>query len=138
MATEKRQTAHEADASETDVFVVDARPEDYASLASAAAGSAFRVQHAATIDDALRLRHSAPRSIWLINVRLPDGSGCDLASAIRARDRRSIVYLVSDAYDPAEEIAARTTRGAMYVCKPRDGAWLWAAAPAPQSLYQCA
>jgi DNA-binding response OmpR family regulator len=121
-----------------DVMVVDARPEDYGRLAAACAARNVRFQFASTISDGLRLWRRAGRSIWLVNLELPDGAGCDLAAAIRTRDRASIVYLVGDTYDPGEEIAARMTAGALYVCKPADLAWLDLADPQPTSLGRCA
>ena len=106
------------------VCVVDACPQDYESLVTASASSGVRFQFATTGSDALKLSRTATRSIWLVNIHLPDGPGCDLAAALRTRDPHSVVYLVGDHYDGAEEREARLTRGALYVCKPVDPGWL--------------
>jgi DNA-binding NarL/FixJ family response regulator len=90
------------------------------------------VQFASNGDDALKLPRAAGRATWLVNIKLPDGSGCELAAAIRARDPQSVVYLVSDAYDPAEEIEARQVRGTMYLCKLAGSDWLTIAGLHPQ------
>src|SRR5687767_9286640 len=89
----------------TDILIVDSRPEDYAQLAAASASHGLLFQFAATSADALRLWRTGSRSIWLVNIHLADGSGAELAAAIRGRDPRSIVYLVGDRYDAAEELA---------------------------------
>ena len=108
----------------THVMVIDSQPQDYLQLAAETATGGLLFQFAANGSDALKLWRTAARSIWLVNIELPDGSGCDLAAAIRARDPHSVVYLVGNQYDPAEELKARMIGGAMYVCKPADLAWL--------------
>jgi DNA-binding response OmpR family regulator len=98
----------------------------------------MRIQFAATGGDALKLPRTSDRSVWLVNIRLPDGSGCDLAAAIRDRDPRSVVYLVADDYEPGEELEARKVGGAMYVCKPVDPGSLSIAERPPNALPRCA
>ena len=109
---------------QTHVLVVDPRPQDYLQVAAQSATSGVLFQFATNGSDALKLRRTAARSVWLVNIHLPDGSGCDLSAAIRARDPHSVVYLVGDEYDPAEELKARMVGAAMYVCKPADVSWL--------------
>ena len=121
-----------------DVLVVDAHPQDYVNLAANCAARGVRFQFATSGTDALKLWRTAARSVWLVNIHLPDGSGCDLAAAIRARDPHSVVYLVGDQYDPAEELIARMAGGAMYVCKPADSAWLSLADVPIRVLSRCA
>ena len=123
---------------QTHVMVVDPRPQDYLQLAAESAVGGLLFQFATTATAALKLWRTAARSIWLVNLELPDASGCDLAAAIRARDPHSVVYLVGDQYDPAEELQARMVGGAMYVCKPADAGWLSIAQVPLQSLTRCA
>ena len=123
---------------QTHVLVVDSRPQDYLNLAAESAVGGLLFQFATTGSDALKLWRIAARSIWLVNIDLPDGSGCDLAAAIRARDPHSVVYLVGDAYDAAEELEARMVGGAMYVCKPAETAWLSITHLPLHSLGRCA
>ena len=120
------------------VFVVDPHLQDYVHVAAESSLSGLLFQFATTGSDALKLWRTASRSIWLVNIHLPDGSGCDLAAAIRSRDPHSVVYLVGDQYDPTEELRARTTGGAMYVCKPVDPGWLSIADLPLSPLSQCA
>ena len=123
---------------QTQVVVVDPRTQDYLQLVSESAAGGLLFQFATTGSDALKLWRIAARSIWLVNINLPDGSGCDLAAAIRARDPRSVVYLVGDEYDAAEELQARMVGGAMYVCKPAEAAWLSIAQLSQRLLTRCA
>ena len=109
---------------QTHVLVVDSHPQDYLQVAARSVAAGLVFQFATSGSDALKLRRTTARSIWLVNIELPDGSGCDLAAAIRARDPHSVVYLVGNEYDPAEELKARMVGGAMYVCKPADISWL--------------
>ena len=120
---------------QTHVMVVDPRPQDYLHLAAEYPVGSLLFQFASTASDALKLWRTAARSIWLVNMNLPDGSGCDLAAALRARDPHSVVYLVGDQYDPAEELKARMAGGAMYVCKPVEMSWL---ASSAHHLAHCA
>jgi DNA-binding response OmpR family regulator len=122
----------------THVFVIDSHPEDYLPLAAQSGTRGLSFQFATCGSDALKLTRSAGRSVWLVNIKLPDGSGCDLAAAIRARDPRSVVYLVGDKYDGAEELEARMAGGAMYVCKPAEAAWLSFEELPPRPLSRCA
>ena len=122
----------------TDVMVVDPHPEDYAQLAAAHASRGMLFQFATTASDALRLWRTGARSIWLVNVELPDAAGVDLAAALRARDPQSAVYIVGDEYDTAEEIAVRMAGVAMYLCKPADPCWLELATGPRERLAQSA
>lgn len=123
---------------QTHALVIDSSPQDYFHLVAESAVANLLFQFATTGSDALKLRRTAARSIWLVNINLPDGSGCDLAAAIRARDPHSVVYLVGDRYDAAEELKARMVGGAMYVCKPADAGWLSLADVPLHSLGRCA
>ena len=123
---------------QTHVMVIDPRPQDYVQLAAESTAAGLLFQFATTATDALKLWRTAARSIWLVNLELPDASGCDLAAAIRSRDPHSVVYLVGDQYDPVEELKARMVGGAMYVCKPADVGWLSIAELPLRSLGRCA
>ena len=112
-----------------DVFIVDAKPSDYAQFAASCAGDRFSFQFARCATDALRLRQTSPRVVWLINVELPDMSSYDLYETLRARGRKSTVCLVGDEYRADDEIQSRSCGAAMYACKPAQTAWL-----APWSL----
>ena len=121
-----------------EVTVVDSRPEDYGRLAASSAARGMLFQFATSISDALKLRHTAARSIWLVNLHLPDGSGCDLAAIVRARDPHTVVYLVGDEYDAAEELKARMEGGALYVCKPAERTWLSSMQSSPRPVVRSA
>ncbi len=123
---------------ETRVVVVDPHSDDYSLLAADSRVSGSQVDMVASASDAIKLPRTGARTIWLINLELPDASGCDLAAAVRARDPRSTVYLVSDTYDPAAEMQARRVGGTMYVCKPAAADWLSVAPLPPPALPCCA
>src|SRR5262245_51020380 len=125
-------------ADQTQVFVVDPHPEDYVRLLANSAPGGRLFQFVNTGSDALKLQRNGDRSIWLVNIDLPDGSGCDVAAAIRARDPHAVVYLVGDVHDPAQELKALMVGGAMYVCKPADDAWLSIEELWPRMLARCA
>jgi DNA-binding response OmpR family regulator len=106
-----------------DVIVVDPRPQDYSGLVEGSAGADVVFQFAASATDALRLRATGGDCLWLVNMKLPDSRGSDLLAALRGRNRRAVVYLVSDWYSPEEELEARMCGASMYLCKPADELW---------------
>ena len=62
--------------------------------------------------------------LWIINTRLHDMSGFDLAETLKAGLPHVDVFLVADAYDPQDERRALSIGVARYVCKPPSGLWL--------------
>ena len=64
------------------VMVIDPRPQDYLQLTAETATGGLPFQFATNASDALKLWRTASRSVWLVNMNLPDGPGCDLVADI--------------------------------------------------------
>lgn len=93
-----------------DLIIVDRRPGDYAKLIHDAEASLLDVYFFSSGEAALRATCAASSTVWMINTRLPDVAGVDLLQEISRRSRKSVVYLVGDAYSPQEELAAHRRR----------------------------
>ena len=104
------------------VVVVDAKPGDYAEILSAEARPGVVFNFAVSAEDALRIGF-VPRATWLVNIRLPDMPGHELAALVLDRTDGA-VFLVADQYDPADEIAALQHPRTLYGCKPPHQSWL--------------
>lgn len=107
-----------------DLVVVDAMIEDYAALLLDEQLQELPHRHFATGEAALRGVDPSLTTLWMVNMRLPDMDGVGFLGVVRNRNRRCPVFLVSDAYSPAEEVAARAAGASAYLCKPVDSAWL--------------
>ena len=101
----------------THVFVVDPSEADYDSLRQDdSTGS--RVVFFSSATDALQAADRCTPAMWVVNMRLPDMSGADLRTILRARGCQSPVALVGDEYQIDDEIEARTAGAEMYFAKP--------------------
>jgi DNA-binding response OmpR family regulator len=107
-----------------DLIVVDASIEDYEALLNDEAFQDLAHRHFTTGEAALRGVDLSQSSLWMVNMRLPDMEGVGLLGLVRNRTRRCPVFLISDGYSLAEEIAARAAGASAYLCKPVDSAWL--------------
>jgi DNA-binding response OmpR family regulator len=63
-------------------------------------------------------------ALWVVNLRLPDMLGTTFLRLVRRRLRSASVFLVSDEYARADELAARSAGATAYFCKPPSPAWL--------------
>jgi DNA-binding response OmpR family regulator len=107
-----------------DVFVVDAKLEDYDSVVGELDHGAVRLRLFSTGENALRGAGSCSSILWVINIHLPDMSGISLMKHLRRRQPRFSVFLVSDVYAVEDELAARAAGATAYLCKPASAAWL--------------
>ncbi|HEV2593361.1 MAG TPA: response regulator transcription factor [Gaiellaceae bacterium] len=99
------------------VLVVDDEPQFLRTLATNLRGAGYEVDTAATADDALAAaRRSAPDAV-ILDLRLPDGSGRDVAEQLRRASDAPII-VVSAVGDEAEKIAALDAGADDYVEKP--------------------
>jgi DNA-binding response OmpR family regulator len=112
------------------VFVVDARPDDYASISQRATDEGLNLQMFGSGRAALRKDPAQAPELWVVNMRLPDMSGTDLLSMLRWRYPGVPVVLVSDDYRAEDEITARCSGAEMYLSKPLQGEWLASTAAA--------
>ena len=80
------------------------------------------LHEAATIAEARTVLASHPVDIVLVDVRLPDGNGLDLATELRARPDagRAKVVIVSASVLPAERTSALATGADAFLAKPFD------------------
>ena len=109
----------------TAMVVVDPRPQDYAPLLRQRDrdGGAPMWFLFASGRQALRylptlVRLRVPVSLCLVNTQLADMSGCDLLSMLRPHVPKGGAVMVGSVYDADDEIKARRSGAAMYVCKP--------------------
>lgn len=85
-----------------------------------APGRRFELYEAATIADARALLATTPVSIILLDVRLPDGNGLDLAAELLAADAagRPTVIVTSASVLPTERSAALDRGADAFLGKP--------------------
>jgi len=105
------------------VNVVDARPEDYASVASSLPADRLQMCFFTSGREALRSNAAAP-NVWIVNLRLPDMASADLLEMLRWRYPGTPIVIVNDQYDAGCEIVARAAAPDMYLCKPLEADWL--------------
>lgn len=100
------------------VCIVDNRPSDYRRLAHEVTDPMVRIVFFRTGQEALQMARATDATVWLINLQLPDMSGVDLQTMLRARGYATPMILLGDEYDVDDEIRARSTGAAMYCAKP--------------------
>jgi CheY-like chemotaxis protein len=106
------------------VVIVDAMPQDYEALLAAADTPGVSIHFLLSGSDALRFARRYPSQLWVINARLPDMSGFDLAEMLRSTRRSALVFIIGDEYCLDDEIRALTLGLAKYVCKPLEPSWI--------------
>ncbi len=118
--------------STTLVFIVDPQPSDYVDLRQAGREAGLTLRHFCGGIEALLATAQIWPGLWIINARLEDMSGFDLAETLKARLPQVDVFLVANEYHREDEIRALSMGVAMYVCKPPSGAWLRGWRPVPR------
>ena len=106
------------------VVAADANPADYAAL-RASLGEALGVVSSG--NEALRLARRSHPAVWLLNSRLPDMSGFDLAQMLRRIEPHARIFLVSDEYQAEDELQSLTLGLSKHLCKPVEPAWIFQA-----------
>lgn len=100
------------------VFVVDGCPSDYRRLVHETDTLMAHVEFFRTGQEALQSAKTRNAALWIINLQLPDMSGIDLQTMLRARGCKSPVILSGDEYRVNDEMTARSQGAAMYCPKP--------------------
>ena len=100
------------------ILVVDPRKTDYDWLTRWVVARRGQVGFLATGRAALRQGHDPAADLYLVNVRLPDFSGCDLVEMLRPFPPGADVFLVADGYAAEDEIQALSLGVSGYLCKP--------------------
>ena len=89
-------------------------------LAKAFASRDLDVRHAGTVAGAIKAAAEEPPDVALCDLRLPDGSGLDVLSALTTADADAAVIMMT-AYGSVADAVAAMQRGARdYVQKPLD------------------
>ncbi len=102
------------------ILLVDDEAELLRNLRRLLAAEGYRVETAATAEEGLQRVEQRPPDLVLLDLRLPDGNGLELFGAIRRREPKLPVILMT-AYGTTEDAIEATKQGAFdYVLKPFD------------------
>lgn len=112
-----------------DIVIIDSQLEDYELVFSESRLRSVSIHRFATGEVALQDACVTPRTLWIVNVWLPDMTGIYFLRLVRRRAPRCSVFLVGDAYRADDEVAARMAGATAYVCKPVSFTWLEARLP---------
>jgi len=99
------------------VLVVDDEPQFARALSTNLRGAGYEVETAATAEAALAAAGLNPPDAVILDLRLPDGSGRDVAAELRRWSEAPII-VVSAVGDEDEKIAALDAGADDYVTKP--------------------
>jgi two-component system KDP operon response regulator KdpE len=99
------------------ILVVDDEPQFARALSTNLRGAGYEVETAATAEAALAAAGLNPPDAVILDLRLPDGSGRDVAAELRRWSEAPII-VVSAVGDEEEKIAALDAGADDYVTKP--------------------
>src|SRR5262245_36307254 len=105
------------------VCVVDPQTDDYRGWESVAEANGVRLLFTADAREALRVAHTEPIDLWVVNAELPGLSGGELCNMLKARKGQTAIYMVANQYTPDLEKAARLAGATMFGCKPAHESW---------------
>lgn len=100
------------------VYVVDAQSSDYAEMEESRIRTGLHVTYFRSGREALRSNPDEAPQMWLVNMELPDMSGCRLHDLLRTRGCRVPIALISDVYREEDERIARIAGASLYLAKP--------------------
>ncbi len=103
--------------------MVDPRPADYGALLQMAPRLEVHLEFLSRGHDALQLARTAGADLWVIHVVLPDMSGFDLCTMLKAHAIKPVIYMVTDDYRAEDERAAWAHGTSFFGCKPVPEAW---------------
>src|SRR6187455_3403703 len=104
-----------------DILLVDDKPENLLVLESILEGPTCRLTKARSAQEALRALMVADFALIVLDIRLPDASGLELAQIIKSRKRtRDIpIILLTAHYGEEEHVLSGYSAGAVdYLTKP--------------------
>ena len=104
--------------------IVDANVSDYDDVVRAAESEGIKVHFLRTGNEAMHFARRQQAGSWLINTRLQDMSGFDLAAMLRVAGQRVRVFMVSNEYSVDDELHTLTLGLAKHVCKPVEPSWI--------------
>ncbi len=112
----------------TDLLVVDDEAALCAALKRFFESRGCRVATAMTADDALRQLSGLPAAVVLLDLKLPDASGLELLSRMKAADPGIRVVVISGLADEQTVQQAKSLGANDYLTKPFDFGACWYAA----------
>lgn len=109
--------------------IVDSAPQDYGHLLDAAdaghslAGS-VSLHFLVSGRDALQFARRWRAGLWVVNSKLDDMSGFELAEMLRSTRPSALIFLIGDEYSPADEARTLAMGFAKYLYKPLEPSWV--------------
>ena len=102
------------------ILVVDDETEQRGAIARALEADGYEVDEAVDAGDALRHSLRAPPDLVVLDLRLPDASGVELAGALRAvcATRRTPIVVVTAFTDAAEQLDPKRFGAECVLTKP--------------------
>ena len=102
------------------ILVVDDETEQRNALVRALAGAGYHVDEAVDAGDALRHSLRAPPDLVVLDLRLPDATGVELAGALRAvsATRRTPIVVVTAFTDAADQLDPKRFGAECVLTKP--------------------
>ena len=104
--------------------IVDPAPQDYGDVLSSAGVPGVSVHFLVSGNDAIRFAKRLQAGIWVINSRLCDMSGFDLAEMLRSIRPSALIFMIGDQYNLDDELQTLTLGLARYFCKPLEPSWI--------------
>ena len=106
------------------VAVVDSAPEDYADLLAATGSPGISLHFLFSGCDALNFARRWQMNLWIVNSRLCDMTGFDLAQKLRSQRPNASIFIIGDEYQLADELRTMTQGLTKYLCKPIEPSWV--------------
>jgi CheY-like chemotaxis protein len=104
--------------------VIDSAPQDYGNLLEAAGTPGLSLHFLASGNDTLKFARRWQAGLWVVNTRLCDMNGFDLAATLRSTRPSALIFLVGNEYNPVDELQTLTMGFAKYICKPLEPSWV--------------
>jgi len=104
--------------------IVDSEPQDYCDLLAAAGTPGVSIHFLFSGNDALLFARRWITGLWVINSRLADMSGFELAHMLRSLRPNALIFMIGDEYALADELKTLTMGMAKYLCKPLEPSWV--------------
>ncbi len=100
------------------IVIVDDEPNIGRSLQLILEGEGYRVSVFDSMSAVLKDRHRTPADLYLLDVRLPDGSGIDLLRSVRQSDERAAAVMISGHGTVADAVQATRIGAFDFLEKP--------------------
>ena len=104
--------------------IVDPTPHDYGDLLAAAGSPGVSLHFLVTGRDALQFARRWKAGLWVVNSRLGDMSGFELAATLRSTRPSALIFIIGENYNLADELQTLTMGFAKYICKPLEPSWV--------------